>query len=256
VISFMTRPLRLIALVALLGVAGGAYWLWQGANSSTAVDKDTALTEFRGGEVADAAPRPGVPAAGVYRFRVTGEESAGSGVLSAERKLPAEALYIITPTEAGYHEDLRFSEEHVEEARFRVDEAGSTAEWRRTKITFLGMGTDDRSDVTPPALDHPTPMERGDTWSTEYTLGELQVATRSRVVATGTATVDGEQVRTTTFRTDSTYTGPTPGTRTDVVTWAPSLSLPIEWSIDQTTGGSSDFTMTADLELVSAAPER
>lgn len=252
----MTRPLRLIALVALLGVAGGAYWLWQGASSSTAVDKNDALTEFRSTDAAALPARPGVPAAGVYRFRVTGEEAAGSGVLSAERPLPAEALYIITPDEAGYHEDLRFSEEHVEEARFRVDADGSSAEWRRTKVTFLGMGTDDRNDVEPPALDHPAKLAKGATWGGEYRLGGLVVTYTARVTDTGTAVVDGERIPTATFRTESTYTGSMPGERTDVVTWAPSLSLPIEWSIDQTTGGASDFTMTADMELVSAIPQR
>ena len=59
----------------------------------------------------------------MYRYLVTGSESAGSGVLSAERSLPAEAVYIISPIAGGYHEDLRLSEEHVEEARFRVDDA-------------------------------------------------------------------------------------------------------------------------------------
>jgi hypothetical protein len=252
----MTRPLRIVALVALLGVAGGAYWLWQGASSSTAVDKDAALTAFRTADGAEFPARPGVPAAGVYRFRVTGEEAAGSGVLSAERPLPAEALYIITPDEAGYHEDLRFSEEHVEEARFRVDDDGSSATWRRTKVTFLGMGTDDRQDVEPPALDHPAKLTRGASWGGEYRLGDLVVAYTARVTDTGSAVVDGERVPTATFRTEATYTGSMTGERTDVVTWAPSLSLPITWSIDQTTGGGSDFTITADMELVSAVPQR
>jgi hypothetical protein len=255
VISFLTRPLRLIALVALIGVAGGAYWLWQGARSSTAVDRAEAVSEFRGGGAVQEA-RPGVPAAGVYRFRVTGSESAGSGVLSAERPLPDEAVYIITPIEGGYHEDLRFSEEHVEEARFRVDGAGTTAEWRRTKVSFLGIGTDDRSDLAPPALDHPRPMRPGASWGGDYRMGELAVSYTAEVVGTGTATIDGRRVATTTYRTEAAFTGPTPGNRTDVVTWAPALSLPLEWSIDQTTGGSSDFTMTAEMELVSATPER
>jgi hypothetical protein len=257
VISFVSRPLRIVALVVLLGVAGGAWWVWQGAHTSTAVEATDAVSEFRTGEAApDVAPRPGVPEAGVYRYRVTGQEAAGSGVLSAERPLPAEAVYIITPTAEGYHEDLRFSEEHVEEARFRVDPAGTTAEWRRTKVTFVGIGSDTRDDVVPAALDHPRPMKAGDEWGGEYQLGELAVSYTAKVVGTGTATVDGRTVRTVTYRTDATFTGSTPGTRTDVVEFAPGLSLPVAWSIDQTTGGASDFTVSADMELVSATPER
>lgn len=255
-IALLTRPFRLLALLVLLAAAGGAYWFWQGAHSSTAADRSDALTQFREGAAASAPVRAGAPAPGVYRYRVRGEESAGSGVLSVERPFPDEALYVITPTEDGYHEDLRFSQEHVEEARFRVEPRGTIAEWRRTKISFMGIGTDDRDDVVPPALDHPATMARGARWGGEYRLGDLAVSYRSRVVRTGTATVDGRTVRTVTFRTEASFTGATPGTRTDVVTWAPALSLPVAWSIEQATGGSSDFRMTADLELVSATPER
>ncbi len=256
-ISLLTRPIRLLALVALIGLAGGAYWVWHGAASSTAIDADEALTDFRGTEAGAATEaRPGVPRAGVYRYRVTGEESAGSGVLSAERPLPAEAVYIVSPSPGGYHEDLRLSQEHIEEARFRVTPTGTSAEWRRTKITFVGIGADDRDDVVPAALDHPRPMRPGSTWGGDYRLGELAVSYTARVTGTGQATVDGRQVRTVTYRTDATFTGPTPGTRTDVVTFAPALSLPVAWSIDQTTGGAADFTISADLALVSGTPER
>ena len=37
---------------------------------------------------------------------------------------------------------------------------------------------------------------------------------------------------------------------------APALSLPVKWSIDQKTGGASEFEITADLELVSGTPQR
>lgn len=254
--SLLLRPVRVIALVALLGIAAGAWWLWHDAHSSTAASRSDAVEQFRGAEGSAARTVDGAPAAGVYRFRVTGRESAGSGVLSAERDLPAEAVYVITPIAGGYHEDLRFSEEHVEEARFRVTEEGPVATWRRTKVTFLGIGTDDRQDVEPASLDHPAELTRGRSWGGRYSLGELEVTYRARVVDTGTATIDGRTVPTATFRTDSTYAGPTPGERTDVLTWAPSLNMPLEWSIDQTIGGDSPFEMTADMKLVSAVPER
>jgi len=257
VISFLSRPVRLIALIVLVGVAGGAYWVWHGASTSTAVDKTDALAEFRDTEaVAPTESRPGIPRAGVYRYRVTGEESAGTGVLSAERALPSEAIYVISPNAGGYREDLRLSEEHVEEARFQVTPEGTSAAWRRTKVTFVGIGEDSRDDVVPVALDHPRPMKAGATWGGKYTLGPLVVTYTARVTGAGTAKIDGRDVRTVTYRTDATFTGPTPGTRTDIVTFAPSLSLPVTWSIDQTTGGSADFTISADLALVSGTPEQ
>jgi hypothetical protein len=256
VTSLLTRPLRLIAVLAALGAVAGAYWVWHGVGSSTAADRIDAVAEFRAKGVPETAPAPGVPASGVYRFRTVGTESAGSGVLSASRPLPDEAVYIISPIAGGYHEDLRISQEHVEEARFRVSEAGTSATWRRTKITFLGIGEDDRSDVTPAALDHPATLPVGRAWKGSYALGDIDVTYRGRVVAAERARLDGVSVPVVVIRTDATFTGSTTGTRTDVVRWAPSLNLPVTWSIDQETGGEADYSISADLELVSATPAR
>lgn len=255
-ISFISRPLRLVAVVAVLGIAGAAYWMWQGAHTSTAASQGDALAEFRSQAVPDAPARPGVPDDGVYRYRATGEESAGSGVLSASRQLPAEAVYIITPTTDGYHEDLRLSEEHVEETDFAVDADGATATWRRTKVTFLGIGTDDRDDVEPPSFDHPSSFAVGRSWKGAYRLGGLKVSYTGKVTGRETAEVDGKRIPVFVIRTDSAFTGATPGTRTDTLRWSPDLSLPVTWSIQQKTGGDSDFAIDADLTLVSGIPQR
>lgn len=255
-ISLITRPLRLVALIALVGVGVGGYVLWTGAHSSTAADQDGAIADYRALGVTDTSPRPGTPAPGVYRYRATGTESAGSGVVSAERPLPAEAVYIISPISGGYHEDLRLSEEHVEEANYAVSADAVTALWRRTKVTFLGVGTDDRSDVTPASVDHPTRFAVGKTWGGRYTLGDLGVRYRGTVVSKGTETLDGKTVPVFVFRTESTFTGATPGTRTDVIRWSPEHNLPVTWKITQKTGGDAEFAITADLRLESAVPAR
>ena len=255
-ISFITRPLRLIALIALVGVGVGGYLAWSGAHSSTATDQNSALADYRARGVTDTTPIPGAPAPGVYRYRATGNESAGSGVISAERPLPAQAVYIISPIAGGYHEDLRLSEEHIEEARYAVSDTAVTALWRRTKITFLGIGTDDRTDVTPPSVDHPTRFTVGRTWGGAYALGETGVTYRGTVVSKGTATLDGATIPVVVLRTESTFTGPTPGTRTDLIQWSPDLSLPVTWAITQKTGGSSEFAIDAKLTLESGTPAR
>ncbi len=252
----LTRPLRLIALIALVGAAAGGYLIWSGASSSTATDQDSALADYRALGVTDTDPPPGAPAPGVYRFSVKGTEEAGSGVLSVSRSLPAQAAYIISPIAEGYREDLRLSQEHVEEARFRVGPEAVTAVWRRTKITFLGIGTDDRSDVSPASVDHPTSFRVGDTWGGRYALGALTTDYRGKVVSKGTATLDGATIPIVVLRTESTFSGPTPGTRLDVIEWSPKHSLPVTWKISQKTGGDSEYSITADLQLESAAPLR
>ena len=256
-ISNLSRPKRIVAVVAvviLAALAVGAYMLWSGAHSSTAVNENGALAEFRAQNVAATTPRVGQPASGVYRYAVTGKEKAGSGVLSAERSLPAEALYIITPIAGGYHEDLRLSEEHVEEANFLVNATGNTATWRRTKITFLGVGADDRDPVEPPSLDHPAALKVGATWGGTYKLGGLTTAYNGTVTGKDTVQVAGKAVPVFVIQTKSTFTGSTPGTRTDTIGWSPALSLPVSWTITQKTGGSSDYTINADMTLVSGTP--
>lgn len=246
--------LRLIALVVTLAAAAGGYWLWHGARTSTAASQSGALTEFRAVDLPAGPRAPGVPAYGVYRYRASGTERAGSGVLSATRALPEEAIYIVRPLAGGYHEDLRFSSEHVEEARYRVDAEGTTALWRRIKVTFLGVGEDVRSGVRPPALDHPATLTVGRRWGGGYVLGESRLRYRARVTGRETATLDGERIPVLVFRVVSTFAGPTPGTRTDVVRWSPDLDLPVAWSITQKTGGRADYAIDADLRLVSGAP--
>lgn len=255
-IGLLLRPIRLLSLVVLIGAGVAGWTLWSNAHSSTQASQSGALAEFRASGAADAPAIAGAPASGVYRYTVRGSESAGSGVVSAERPLPAEALYVITPFAGGYQESLRLSEEHVEEARFAVGPQSVAATWRRTKVTFLGIGEDDKDDVTPPSIDHPRTLAVGRTWRGAYVLGDLAVVYHGRVVDRGTATIDGESVPVFTLRTDSTYTGSTPGTRTDVIRWSPKHALPVAWTITQDTGGAAEFSMEAELTLVSTTPQR
>lgn len=255
--TFITRhPFRTASVVLVAVLVGVGYWFWQGVHSSTPADANTAVADFRASGAAEAAAtRPGVPAPGVYRFRQSGEESAGTGPLTISRPFPDQALYIVRPIAGGYHEDLRMSAEHVEEVRFRVDRAGSHALWRRTKVTFAGIGEDDRNDVTPPSLDHPSDLKVGRTWGGRYASGPMTVDFSARVVGKETVDVGGTRVPAFVVRMQSEFEGPTSGSRTDVFSWAPSLSLPVRWSIEQTTTGDAEFEMEAQLELESAVPQ-
>jgi hypothetical protein len=252
--SLLRHPVRIVALVALVAVAVGGFVLWHRVGSSTPADTGGAVAAFRQQHIPAGARPDGVPAYGVYRFAVTGHESAGNGMLTASRPLPREAVYVIDPLAGGYHENLELSAEHIEEARYAVGSEGAKATWRRTKITFLGVGADDRDAVTPAALDHPATFAVGRSWGGRYHLGKLGVSYRSRVTGTDTAMLDGKRIPVFVFRTQATFTGPTPGSRTDVVKWSPELNMPVAWHITQKTGGSADYAIDADMTLVSGTP--
>ena len=76
-----------------------------------------------------------------------------------------------------------------------MGERGANATWRRTKVTFLGVGTDDRDDVEPPSFDHPSEFTVGKTWKGAYRLGDLKVAYTGKVTGRETAQLDGERSR-------------------------------------------------------------
>ena len=76
------------------------------------------------------------------------------------------------------------------------------------------------------------------------------------MVSKGTETLDGKTIPVYVLRTESTFTGATPGTRTDLIRWSPEHSLPVTWKIVQKTGGDAEFAITANLRLESAVPAR
>lgn len=239
----------------LTGAIAGGAWLWQAARSSTPVSADSALADFRASDAVAGEERPGVPRAGVYTYRQTGTEGAAGGPVDITRELPERARYVITPAPGGYDESLRFSQEHVEEVRFAVDARGTRAISRRTKVTFLGVGEDETADQVPPPLDHPATLRVGREWDGRYVSGDVAVSFRSRVVGRGPVSIDDRQVMTFVIRTESTTGGSRPGTRRDELWWAPSVSLPLRWSIRQDYGGTTAFEMDAMLELESATPQ-
>lgn len=250
------RPSRLVLIVAvaLIGAAAVGAWLWRLAGSSTPVSADAALADFRASGAAAGERPPGAPLPGVYVFRQSGTESVAGGPVDITRELPATAPYVITPMPGGYHESLRFSEEHVEEVRFSVGAGETRAVSRRTKVTFLGVGEDMTDDQVPPPLDHPADLRVGAEWDGRYRSGDVPIAFRSRVAATRPVTLDGRRVTTFVIRTESTTGGSRPGLREDEIWWAPSVALPARWIIRQQYDGDTAFEMDAVLELQSAVP--
>lgn len=252
----LIRPWRLIALVVVVAVLAAGAWLWHGAGSSTEVSRGDALAAFagRGGE----APRrvPGTPRPGVYTYAQRGRETGGLGPVDVGRELPDEARYVVTGTPGGYLEELSLSREHVEATRFRVSAAGVRAEWRRTDVTFAGIGRDDRRDLVPPPLHMPRMLRPGASWAGDYRAGDLEVGYRSRALRREPVEVGGRALPAVVVRVDSVTRGAHPGTRRDTIWWSPALHLPLRWRIALDIGGPASLRTDADLRLREAAPER
>ena len=251
--SLIQKPVRVALVVLLLAAIGAGVWLWQQAGESTPVSEERALREFRedGGGGAAA---PGIPAAGVYTYRQEGSEEGGIGPASLSRDLPGEARYVVTRAEGGYRAQLSMSQEHVEGVTLRVGRAGTHEVARRTKVTFLGFGRDDRRTLRPAPLWLPARLSAGRTWAGSYTAGDLPVTYRSRVLRRDAVEVDGRRWAVWVVRSQSRTGGAHPGDRTDTWWWSPRLALTLRWDIDMRIGGPASLDTRATLHLLRTAP--
>lgn len=250
--SLVQKPVRAALVVLLLAAIGAGVWLWKKAGESTPVTEESALRDFR--EEGGGAAAPGIPAAGVYTYRQEGSERGGAGPAHISRDLPGEARYVVTKAEGGYRAQLSMSQEHIEGVTVRVGEAGSREIARRTKVTFLGFGRDDRRALRPPPLRLPATLTAGRTWGGSYTAGDLPVTYRSRVLRRDAVEVDGRRWAVWVVRSESRTGGVHPGERTDTWWWSPRLALALRWEIDMHIGGPASLDTRATLDVVRTTP--
>lgn len=256
VAAMLARPVRSIIIVVLVVVAVGGVWLWGRAGSSTPVSEESALQTLRAAGAADGIAGAGVPQPGVYSYRQEGSERGGAGPLKIARDLPATARLVVTPAAGGYGRELYLSEEHIEGVRMRVAAAGTFEVSRRTKVTFVGIGRDDRRTLRPQPLALPRVLAPGRTWSGRYSAGGMPVSYTSTVLRAAEVVVEGTRLPALVIRSVGDTGGPHPGRRTDVMWWSSELSLPLRWDIDTEIGGTFSLTSRARLELESATPAR
>lgn len=252
------RPWRVVGVLVLVVLVGAGAWLWHRAGSSTAVSEQDAVGDFRagGGGEGGAPGTPGIPAPGVYTFVQAGSEEGGAGPVSIDRGLPGRARYVVTPVEGGYREELRISQEHLEAVTLRVGPRVTREVARRTEVTFLGFGRDDRRTLRPPPARLVRPLTVGRRWGSSYTAGTLSVTSRSVVLRSEVVVVDGRRHAARVVRTVGDTRGAHPGRRVDVIWWSPALALPLRWEIDMEIGGPAHLRTRARLELESTIPRR
>lgn len=252
--GLIARPLRALLILVLVGLAAAGLWAWNRAGSSTPVAEADAVRDFRAAGGAASARRPGMPPPGVYRMRQSGSERGGVGPLTLSRELPGTALYVVTPTPGGYREELDISEEHVEALELRARPEGLREVSRRTKVTFLGVGRDDRRVMRPPPLRVPRALRVGDTWSDRYVAGTLPIDARATVLRKDAVEIDGERRAVMVIRTVTDTGGTHPGRRTDTMWWSPGLALPLRWRIDMEIRGIARLRTRSELVMESLAP--
>lgn len=119
----------LIVVVGLLTI--GWVVLRLVAGSSDPVSDRDALATFAA--AARGTVPNGGPAAGVYRYRAAGSERGGTGLLAISRKVPAEARLVVTPNGVGWEAELSYGRQHIEGARYTLQDGAIQVTWRRPR---------------------------------------------------------------------------------------------------------------------------
>jgi hypothetical protein len=248
------RTLLVVGVLVVGVLVGVGVWLWRRAGSSTPVTEASAVKSFRERAGAGGPAGAGIPRPGVYSYRAAGSERGGAGPFSIGRRIPATARYIVSRSPGGYEAELALSDEHIEAARYRVTPSGQRETWRRTKVTFLAVGSDDRRTLRPAPLRLPTPLRPGRVWRARYRAGTLPVSIVGRVLRPARVELDGRSVPTVVVAIHTDTGGVHPGTRDERLWWSQALGLPVRWEIRMDIGGSVIFRSTAALALDSPAP--
>ncbi len=247
------RAAIVVATAVAVALVGVGMWALTAGRQSSEVTEERALEQID--PSAAESPSAGVPAPGVYTYAQDGWERVGAGPLAVRRDLPdAARIAVGSVSRSGYEATAFLSGEHIEGVRYGVEDGWIREEWRRTDVTLVGIGRDDRRDLVPPPRRVPIVPEVGRAWSDEYRAGSLPVEARSRIVRRDELTVGGESVPVVVIRVDSTTGGAHPGTRSETVWWSSERAIPIRWRLEMDVEGVAQLTTRTTLDLVDLAP--
>ena len=137
-----------------------------------------------------------------------------------------------------------------------MGEDGTRQVSRRSKVTFIGVGRDDRRALRPAPLRMPRRLAVGATWSARYVAGQLPMTARSTVLRSDVVEVGGRRLPVRVVRSVVDTGGIHHGRRIDTLWWSTALSLPLRWSIDMRISGVVSLRSRADLTLESLTPAR
>jgi hypothetical protein len=246
------RPGKIISLAILVALVGGCWWSWGRLHRSEAASRSAAL-----GVVRDArGPAAGIPAAGVYQYASGGDERIGLGPLSVGRKLPKDALLVVSQSPNSRYMDLRVSGDHTEAWRIQTSEAGVKGIARTIEVGTFGYTRKVSGNAVPPVLLRPAKFRRGLKWQSVYKVGAIVFRRESTVVGRQTLTVGSQAVRTWVIQTRETVTGALHGDETRKEWWSPTLAVDVRVEWHRNLDGSIVNIVSDTLELKALAPLR
>jgi hypothetical protein len=246
------RPGKIISLAILVALVGGGWWAWGRLHRSDPASDSAALAAVRDAK----GGANGIPLTGVYQYASGGDERIGLGPLSVGRKLPKDALLVVSPSPNSRFVDLRVSSDHTEGWRIQTGEAGVKGIARTIQVGTLGYTREVSGTAVPPVLLRPTKFRRGLQWQSVYKVGGIVFRRESSVVGRQTVTIGGRAVRTWVIQTRETVTGALHGDETRKEWWSPSLGVDVRVEWHRNLDGSIVNIVSDTLELKTLTPLR
>jgi hypothetical protein len=246
------RPGKIISLAILVAIVGGGWWAWGRLHRSDPASDSAALAAVRDAK----GSANGAPLTGVYHYASGGDERIGLGPLSVGRKLPKDALLVVSPAPSSRFVDLRVSSDHTEGWRIQIGGAGVKGIARTIRVGTFGYTRQVSGDAVPPVLLRPAKLRRGLKWQSVYKVGAIVFRRESDVIGRQTVTIAGRALRTWVIQTRETVTGALHGDETRKEWWSPSLGLDVRVEWHRNLDGSIVNIVSDTLELKALSPAR
>jgi hypothetical protein len=226
--------LAVAGLVAAAVVTAAAVVLLRsGAKSTEAAAPARVAAKLAAGVL----PRPGV-----HRYAQSGFEEAKVGPLRIHRRFPPTAVLVVSGRGHVVQEEWRYSKQHLEATRTRVDGSGRYSIWQRTRLTMV-ITQDEAHAATPVTLSRPNRLRVAQHWVQDYTVGGVHSISRNSV--TGRCGPSCYVVV-----AESVVEGAHPGTERDVTWENTATGLDERETIDRRVGGSFPYRMHLEVRLI------
>jgi hypothetical protein len=252
----MKRKIVIATGFVLAILVGVGIFIFTTLDDSTEASVGDVVGEFRSTAKPDAPARDGLPKQGVYRYAVTGKERIKS-TITINRDLPAAAPSLVRHTDGGFEVETRFSDQHVELARYSVEPEGAFVTFAVTTIKAGPIKTVRERSWSPKLLRMPSAAtaKSAPTWGGDFTAGDLKLKVTSRMLAPETIDVGGTPVPVQVAESVQAITGEYTGDRTETFWFSPTLGVIVRYKITSSITGPTDLDFEADQTLLSTVPE-
>ncbi len=238
-------------MLVVVGIVAAMYLATRSGEASA----DDALDDFRDSATVERT-EPGLPPGGVYGYDVTGSETISQGPIDITRSFPGSAPAIVTHTEDGYEWEWRLSSDRTETLTYAVGDRGASTTGGRSELAVAGITSDVERTWTPAALRFPLQPKVGDRFSDSVEGSDgTRLDVETEVIGTDTVEVGGEPVDVAVLEATLRFTGDSPGTVEEVLTYVPESGLLVRFESKEDFSGSGQLRSSWDAKLTSLQPE-